>query len=309
MRLAYVAEHSSHEWYPLELNPTVSGTRIYNQTGCAVNNSCYPGTITAANTGGNTNYNSMQLSVEQRMKYGLNILFNYTWSKALNDLPYNAAATSIGNNNSFVYPITAPNFKRLDYGPADFDHRNVTALSYVYTVPKFLNDAPGVVRYILNDWSTSGLFQYRSGDPLTVISGQSNNSGSAQNRDRAVLTGVPYGGAACSTSVNCRNYLNPASFANNAAGTYGTLVKGAFVGPHYIDWDASLARKFPFTERTSLQFRAEYFNLLNHTNLGDPATTVNSTLGRITSTSPQNWAGTAPQNDPRIAQLSLKLVF
>jgi hypothetical protein len=62
-------------------------------------------------------------------------------------------------------------------------------------------------------------------------------------------------------------------------------------------------------ERTALQFRAEYFNVLNHTNLGDPNTTTNSTFGRITSTSPQNWAGTAPQNDPRIAQLSLKLVF
>ena len=307
MRLAYVAEHSSHEWQPLELNPTVGGTRIYNQTGCGT--SCYPGTITAANTGGNTNYNSMQYSLEQRMKYGLNILFNYTWSKALNNLPYNAAATSIGNNNSFVYPITAPHFKSLDHGPADFDHRNVTALSYVYMVPKFLNDAPSVVRYILNDWSTSGLFQYRSGDPLTVISGQSNNSGSAQNRDRAVLTGAPIGGTACATSVNCRNYLNPASFSNNAAGTYGTVVKGSIVGPHYVDWDASLTRRFPIKEQSGLEFRAEYFNLLNHTNLGDPATTVNATLGRITSTSPQNWTGTAPQNDPRIAQLSLKLVF
>ena len=49
---------------------------------------------------------------------------------------------------------------------------------------------------------------------------------------------------------------------------------------------------------------------MNHTNLGDPGTTVgSSTFGKITNTSPQNWAGTAPQNDPRIAQLSLKMVF
>jgi hypothetical protein len=86
-------------------------------------------------------------------------------------------------------------------------------------------------------------------------------------------------------------------------------VKGSFVGPHYVDWDASVARKFVVTERTSLQFRAEYFNMLNHTNLGDPSTTLGSTFGRITSTSPQNWTSTAPQNDPRIAQMSLKLVF
>ena len=60
MRAAYVAEHSSHEWQDLELNPVVSGTRIFNQAGCSTTNSCYPGTITAANTGGNTNFNSLQ---------------------------------------------------------------------------------------------------------------------------------------------------------------------------------------------------------------------------------------------------------
>jgi hypothetical protein len=309
LRTAYVATHGSHQWSSLELNPYVNGTRIYNQAGCSTNNSCFPGTITAANTGTNTNYNSLQLSVEQRVRYGLTLLFNYTWSKALNNAPWNQAATSIANNSSFVYPITVPNFRALDYGPADFDHRNVTAMSYVYTIPKFAHNAPAVLRYIVNDWSTSGLFQYRSGDPLTIWSSQANNSGSGQQRDRAVLTGAAYGGSACSTSVNCRSYLNPASFSNNTAGTFGSVKKGSFTGPHFVNWDASLARKFRFTEQSSLQFRAEYFNLLNHTNLGDPTTTLGSTFGRITGTSPQNWASTAPGNDPRIAQLSLKVIF
>jgi hypothetical protein len=122
-----------------------------------------------------------------------------------------------------------------------------------------------------------------------------------------VQTGSAYGGSACSTSVNCKNYLNPASFTVNTPGTYGTVVKGSFMGPDYVDWDASLARKFSFSERTNLQFRAEYFNLMNHTNLGDPGTTLGSTFGRITGTTPQNTS--APANDPRIAQLSLKLIF
>ena len=306
MRTAYVAEHSSHEWTDLELNPFVGGARTYNQPGCATTNSCYPSTITAANTGGNTNYNSLQVSAEQRVRYGLTLLFNYTWSKALNNLPWNQAATSIGAGNSYVYPTTVPNFRSLDYGPADFDHRNVSAISYVYTVPKFLNDAPGAVRYVVNDWATSGLFQFRSGDPLTVFSSNSNLDGSGQDRDRAVQTGPAIGGSACTTAANCRSYLNPASFANPAGGAFGTVVKGSFVGPQYADWDVGLARRFPIGERTSLQFRAEYFNVLNHTNFGDPGTTLGSTFGRITSTTDQN-ADIA--NDPRIAQLSLKLVF
>ena len=309
MRLAYVASHSSHEWQDLELNPFVSGTRVYNQPGCSANNSCFSQPITAANTGGNVNYNSMQLSLEQRVRYGLTMLFNYTWSKTLDGMPWNQAATSIGANNSFVYPITVPNFKRLDYGPADFDHRNVVAMTYVYAIPKFMNDAPGAVRYVVNGWEASGIFQFRSGDPLTIWSGAANNSGSGQQRDRAVQTGAPYGGNACNGAANCKSYLNPASFASNPAGTFGTVVKGSYVGPRYVDWDASLARRFTVHEEAHFRFEADYFNVLNHTNLGDPGTTVNSSLGKITSTSPQNWAGTAPQNDPRIAQLSLKFVF
>jgi hypothetical protein len=305
-RLAYVGEHSSHQWVPIELNAFVSGTRIYNQPGCTANNSCFSQTITEANTGANTNFHSMQFSVEQRARYGLTLLFNYTWSKALDNMPFNAAATSIGANNSYVYPITVSNFKRLDYGPSDFDHRNVISMSYVYVIPKFLADAPAVVRYILNGWETSGLFRFSSGDPLTIFSGAANNSGSGQQRDRAVQTGFAYGGTACAQGTVCKSWLNPASFTNNPVGTFGTVKKGAFVGPQYTDWDASLAKNFSFTERTYLQFRAEYFNLLNHTNFGDPGTTTNSTFGRITSTSPQNANFT---NDPRIAQLSLKLVF
>jgi hypothetical protein len=311
MRAAYVAEHSSHEWTDLELNPIVNGTRLYNQTGCATTNSCYPNTITAANTGGNTNFNSLQVSAEQRVRYGLTLLFNYTWSKALDNLPWNQAATSIGANNAFVYPITVANFKSLDYGPADFDHRNVSAVSYVYTVPKFLNDAPGAVRYVLNEWATSGLFQFRSGDPLTIWSSNSNVDGSGESRDRAVQRGAAYGGSACTTSVNCVSYLNPASFTNPTAGlgiaSFGSVKKGSFVGPRYVDWDASLARRFPIREGTYLQFRAEYFNLLNHTNLGDPGTTLGGSFGKITGTTPQNTV--AAGNLPRIAQLSLKLVF
>lgn len=306
-RLAYVGELSRHQWENIELNPIVNGTRVYNQPGCSTNNSCYSQPITAANTGGNTNYNSMQFTVEHRMRYGLNGEFNYTWSKALDNMPWNQAATSIGANNSFVYPIYMPHFRALDYGPADFDHRNVVSASFVYAEPKTLNDLPAGARYLLNDWEMTGIVQFRSGDPLTVWSSATNNSHSGQNRDRAMLVGQPYGGSACKAGTHCRSYLNPASFTNNAPGTFGNIVKGSFVGPGYADWDAALARRFPFTENSYLQFRAEYFNLLNHANFGDPGTTATtSNFGQITSTAPQN---SNYSNDPRIAQLSLKLVF
>ncbi len=324
-RIAYVASHSSHQWSPIEINPIQNadavsptspnyGRRVYAPSTCtAAANNCYNNTITEANTGSNSSYNSLQASVEQHMRGGLTILGNYTWSKSIDNSPYNQSSTAIANNNSYVLPIYEPNFKRLDSGPSDFDHRNVTSISFVYRVPKVMKDAPGVARYVVNGWQVSGLFQSRSGDPLTVTSNANNNSGSGQTRDRAYLTGNPYGGSACSPTAHCKSWLNPSSFSNNPAPvapaltpTYGNIVKGSFVGPHYTDVDAAIARNFPIREAVALQFRAEYFNLFNHTNFGDPTVSLGSSFGQITGTTPQNGANA---NDPRIAQFSMKLEF
>jgi hypothetical protein len=314
-RAAYVAGHSSHQWTPVELNPIQNvdavpltdpnyNRRVYNRVGCT---SCYTQPITEANMGGNASYNSLQLSAEQRMRSGLTLLANYTWSKAIDNTPYNQSSTAIASNNSYALPTYEPNFKRLDHGPSDFNHAHVASISFVYQVPKVMKDSPAAVRYLINGWQASGLLQTRSGDPLTVSASSNNSSGSGQSRDRAVfLGGNAYGGSACPVTAHCKNWLNAASFSANAAGTYGNVVKGSFVGPRYTDVDMSIARSFPFTETAALQFRAEYFNLFNHTNFGDPNVTLNSTFGEVTGTTPQNGAAA---NDPRIAQFSLKLNF
>ena len=234
-RAAYVAGHSSHQWSPVELNPILNADavavtdpnynhRVYNKVGCA---SCYTQPITEFNMGSNASYNSLQLSAEQRMSSGLTLLANYTWSKAIDGTPYNQATTSIGSGNSFVLPIYEPNFKRLDHGPSDFNHAQVVSISFVYTLPKVMQDAPGGLRYLVNGWQASGLFQTRSGDPLTVSASSNNNSGSGQGRDRAVfLGGNAYGGSACPVTAHCKNWMNAASFSANAAGSYGNIAKG-----------------------------------------------------------------------------------
>jgi hypothetical protein len=169
---------------------------------------------------------------------------------------------------------------------------------YVWAFPA-LSEGPGAVKYLVNHWQTEGIYAFRSGDPLTVLSGSSNNSGSYQGRDRALfLGGNVYGGTACGSVAPCKNYLNQAAFAVNPPGTFGNASKGEFIGPQYSDWDVGIVRTFPIYEQANLQFRAEYFDVLNHTNFVDPSTTTGSSLGRITGS-----------NDPRIAQFSLKLAF
>jgi len=130
------------------------------------------------------------------------------------------------------------------------------------------------------------------------------NSGTNLNRERAVWNGQnPYGGTACGVvSTACKSYLDPTKFSTNPSYTvnlplsYGNVVKGSFVGPQYTDWDVSVMRYFPVDEGLQFQFRAEYFNVLNHTNFGVPGVTFGGGFGQIVSTA-----------EARIIQFALKL--
>jgi hypothetical protein len=290
--------HSDHSFFFAGYQKTIQHTSSTSATASVL--------PTAAQLAGNFNFTTSALPGSA----AFNSACIADPTKATN--PANAGQCySYVSNGGTSY--TAPNFKRLDRGPSDFDHRNVASISFVYVLPTVMKDAPGAIRYLVNNWQASGLFQTRSGDPLTVTSSANNNSGSGQLRDRAYLTGNAYGGSACPVTAHCKSWLNPASFTNNLppvapalTPTYGNIVKGSFVGPRYTDVDGAIARNFPIKESVVLQFRAEYFNLFNHTNFGDPTTSLGGSFDEITGTTPQNGAAA---NDPRIAQFSLKLLF
>jgi hypothetical protein len=305
-RVAYVGSRSNHQYVPSDINPTYNqgssiGKRIYYSPNNVQN---YTQQIALVDSGGNAVYHSMQASLQNRMSNGLTLFLNYTWSKAIDNFPFGASATAVVPGSGYSLPVYLPNFKRLDYGPSDYDHRNVISLSYVWLLPKF-NGGNSFARYVVNGWQTNGIFAFRSGNPLTVTG--AGNSGTNLGRERGVWNGSnPYGSNACNgVTTACKPYLNPASFSTNPSYTvnlplsYGNVVKGSFVGPQYADWDVSVMRYFPIHEAFQFQFRAEYFNVLNHTNFGDPTASVtNGAFGRVTSAS-----------DPRIGQMSLKLLF
>jgi hypothetical protein len=306
-RIAYVASLGRHQVNPLDINPIWNqganiGQRYYASTTNALQN--YTNPIATVDTGGNSNYHSMQASISKRMSKGLSASLNYTWSHATDDNAFGSAVTSVITGSSYVLPVYEPNYKRLDRGASDYDHRNVLTASYVWSLPK-MTDGNAILRYVANGWQTNGIFTFRSGNPLTVTG--SNVDGTGLNRDRAIWNGQrPYGGSACGSALHCKSYLNPSNFSTNPKYTvsvplsYGNVVKGSFVGPQYAAWDASMMRFFPVHEGAQFEFRAEFFNLLNHTNHGDPqASQTNGAFGRITSTN----------GDPRIGQLSLKLLF
>ncbi len=348
VRLAYVGSGSRHQFVNLELNPSVNNTGVANLSGLSTNarrpyntapnvgpcivgsacNSNYSDIIEAAMIG-SEGFNSFQGTLEKKMSRGLSVLFNYTWSKTLDDMPQ---ATRIANTQdlnageSYVYPLyptgasnipaaaIVPDIKALDRGASDIDKPNVISLSYVYAFPKW-NIGNGVLRYIATGWRTTGLVQHHSGDSLTTYIGTGDNSGTGLVQERAqrdfskdaYLKTTGYGQGDCKSSGKpCVAWLNPAAFsipANTGPGTgFGNVVKGTLRGPGYTNWNGAIIRSFPVVRETNIEFRVEYFNVLNHTILNNPAVnnpiSSSTTFGTITGT-----------GDPRIAQFALKYTF
>ena len=339
LHLAYVASGSRHQWVNLEINPTVntgSGLsanqrRVYNTapvvgpcttaTGCHTN---YAQIIEAAMIG-SASYNSMQATLQQKMSHGLSYMINYTWSHTLDDMPQNTRVSNTEDLNpgmSYVYPLypadatgvpaaaRVNDIKALDRGNSEIDHPNVLSVSYVYALPT-LNNGNRLLRALVNGWRTSGMVQHRSGDSLTAFMGSDISlTGLSQDRAQRNFTKSPYlktsTGGNCPANKSCVAWLNNAAFSvpvNTGAGTgFGNVVKGSLRGPGNTVWHGAVVRSFPIIRETNMEFRAEYFNVLNHTILNNPNTTnpvsSSTTFGTITGSA-----------DPRIAQFSMKYIF
>jgi hypothetical protein len=149
------------------------------------------------------------------------------------------------------------------------------------------------MRALASNWQISSIVRVQTGNPLIPIAGTNTALRSGRNGDRAnqVL------GKAYAVDRNVDHWLNPAAFARPANGEWGNAPQ--IYAPGLIKIDMGVTRTFRITERQSVQFRAEAFNLPNHVNPNDPIVAVNNALfGRILE------AG-----DPRIMQLALKYQF
>jgi len=324
-QLAYVGSHGSHIKESVQLNsafPTATppaacggkstfcdATRRLNLPFEAINpkNVVYNNVWQGWNDI-NTSYNSLQASLEKRAKT-VTLTASYTWSKSLDDLPVGANVSEIGADTGGVSPLPwdDPNRHAFDRGPSEFDRRHRFVASYVWQLPQMSGWNTGL-RELLGGWMLSGLTQFQTGRPLTVLSGfssGSDRSGVGNGTDRAAyLGGDPYGGNTCSNSPHCVTWINPAVFQQPGPGTFGNTTKGALRGPNFWTWDMGLMKNFKMAERWNLQFRAEYFNVFNRVNLNDPSASTGITAFNSSSFGQITGAG-----DPRIGQLALKVLF
>lgn len=235
-------------------------------------------------SGHNSNYNGLQITAQHRFSHGLETLANYTWSKAIDN-----------------YGGSDPFYANFDYGISAYNIPALFNLSEVWTVPHF-SKAGGALGKLANGWELSGIWTWRSGFPFSVFSGV-DNSFSGVGSDRADFTGSNLSQAKLNADRPhgqlIQQYFNTALFAPNAVGTFGNTAKDFLNGPGYFDVDMGLLKTTAITEKVSAQFRAEFFNLFNNVNFGQPGGTLgSSSFGVISSAL-----------DPRILQLALKLSF
>jgi len=247
-----------------------------------------------------SNYNSLQISLNRRVTNGLNVGLAYTWSKNLSDNPADRDA-----------PIYDTYNFALSYGPASFNTPQVFVANYVYELP-FFRSQKGVIGHILGGWELSGITRIQSGQSLTVTQSEDPfNSADWAAGTPGVYPGgigidpspiapradlVP--GASVTGPGTVAKFFNTAAFSH-AIGHFGTEGRGVFLGPGLDNWDLAAIKNIQFGEHVRFQLRGEFFNAFNHTNFTTVSTNIDSsTFGRLTA-----------DYEPRIIQLGAKLYF
>ncbi len=309
LTVGYVGSHGYHEMLSLDANEPIpsytSSGGIYYPKGATLANPALANTTTWFSEGVSS-YNGLQLDVNHRFSHGLQIRGVYTYSKSLDDgTAWNSSVAS--NAPGFVmFPLNP----KLDYGLSTTDVRNLAVLNGTYDLPlgtgkKFASGAGGWQQKLAGGWSTSAIVTLQSGLPFTPQLGY-NPTGNGDSRNpvrpefNPAFTGSIIEGGPT-------QYFNPNAFLAPATGTYGNVGRDTLIGPGLRTVDFSVLKRTALTERVNLQFRAEFFNLLNNVNFSTPNPVVFTSAG----TAPASTAGviTATASTSRQIQFGLKLLF
>jgi len=224
-------------------------------------------------------YNSLQASLNRRLTRNVQAQVSYTWSHCTDT---GSTFGSLNNNSPGSY--SNPYNESVDKGLCSFDIRQVLRINSLVTLP-FHGNA------LIEGWQLSGIFAVSSGLPLTITSGfdQAGLQNGVTNRPNLLPGRSP---DPIIGTVN--KWFDPTAFALQPVGTLGNLGRDTVIGPGLTNLDLALLKETAIrkiSEQFRVQFRAEFFNILNHANFGLPAAgvflptgAINPTAGRITNT-------------------------
>ena len=264
----------------------------------------YPGFANITMNGlndGNSTYHALQVTLRRRVARST-FQLSYTQSKTLSNGDENARF------QTSVFPTPWNDWSRAK-GSANYDRPQRLAFTLTHDLPNKFSH--GVLKQAFNNWSVNSYIIAQSGTPLTVFNRDSGaglggtTADVTGNFNSNVISGVSLIHSTGSTKDNLNSYVNKAAWVKAPVGTYGNSGRGMFRGPGQWNADMSLFKEFKFSERLNMQFRSEFFNILNHANfaLGTDTNTRLSldspTFGQITGTSV----------NARLIQFALRLGF
>jgi Carboxypeptidase regulatory-like domain/TonB dependent receptor len=261
-----------------------------------------------------SHYHSLQTTLSRRWSQGY-LQAAYTWSKSTD-------ATSTGNP-AFDTAFNDETTLNDSRGLSDFDRPQRLVVSYVYDLP-FLRHSTGITHALLGGWQAGGITTFQSGLPFSIYDSASGTAfilnGSTSTLTASLAPGATIAGGNTSGDihsrlngyVNINNFMPAGVLAQNQAQCavdpnycvtgFGDLGRNIYRGPHQQNWDFSLIKNFRLTERQSLRFTSDFFNIWNHANFSNPVSTDVE--------SPGNFGDiVSAKGVPRLIQFSLRYAF
>jgi hypothetical protein len=227
-----------------------------------------------------SNYNALNLQLERRFVDGFSVQGSYTWAKSLDT--YSAAANEGTGEHHPEYGNI-----RHDYGPSAFDVGHRIVGDVIFQLPfgrgkRFLGEASGFGGWLVGGWQSNAIAQWQTGYPFSVLwlSDRSQTGSTLQRPDVEGDPNLPR------DQRSPLQWFKTSVFTPNPVGTFGNSGRDIIRGAGFATMDFSLLKNTRLTERFNLQFRAELFNVLNHTNFGPPGNFIDGpNFGVVTSSS------------------------
>lgn len=280
--VGYFGSKGSHLILRRNINQPVKGVRPY--PALSASSAILPGTplgnITQAEASGSSSYNSLWVTGNQRLKSGLQFNVSYTWSKSLDYNSFSSQGIVVQNSDD----------PQGDAGLSDFDARHRFVASAIY-------ELPSKGSRLADGWEVSAIVQAQSGNPFNIVTSDGTVNGVAGTL-RPDMTGP------VNIIGSVERWFDTSVFTPVAR--FGNLGRNVVIGPGFNNTDFSISKKTKLREGVGIQFRAEFFDVFNHANFGQPGNVVGApAFGRIASTRfPTGESGSSRQ-----MQFALKVVF
>ena len=295
LQIGYVGSKGTHLLGLFDINPALPNASESPDTTTRPYYKQFPafGVIDEVRSNLGSIYHSLQTTLRTQRWHGLTTQPAYTWSHALDY-----------ETGFLPYVPQDPRNEKAEYGNSDFDVRNTFTGYFDYAIPAFR----GPTR-LTHGWEVNSGFSFHGGTPYTVDA-SSNVSGNGEGADRAVQVANPTVGISHAIIGGSVQWFNPTAFVDPSPGTYSPTRRGQNFNPGYESFDLSAIKTTAITERVSVQFKANMYNLFNRTNLapvGFPSTGEGGTIG--STIGPYLGNPTIGPGEPFNTEFALKIIF